>query len=106
MVRRPAPASPLMIALRRRPVSTHDASRNAFGRRTRMRSHEGEQCPGQQTASMPQRVWQKDQREHWRRNIRLCVTPCPTRSCLAMKKRANIAYLIYLYCTMTRKPVQ
>jgi hypothetical protein len=35
-----------------------------------------------------------DQRGHLRRNIRLCVTPCPTISCMAMKKRANIAYLI------------
>jgi hypothetical protein len=25
---------------------------------------------------------------------------------MAMKKRADIAYLIYLYCKMTRKPVQ
>ena len=36
----------------------------------------------------------KDQRAHLRRNIRLCVTPCPTISCMAMKKRANMAYLI------------
>jgi hypothetical protein len=35
-----------------------------------------------------------DQRAHLRRNIRLCVTPCPTIGCTAMKKRANIAYLI------------
>ena len=35
-----------------------------------------------------------DQRAHLRRNIRLCVTPCPTISCMAMKKRAKIAYLI------------
>jgi hypothetical protein len=35
-----------------------------------------------------------DQRAHLRRNIRLCVTPCPTISCMAMGKRANIAYLI------------
>src|SRR5215475_4778208 len=27
-----------------------------------------------------------DQRAHLRRNIRLCVTPCPTISCMAMKK--------------------
>jgi len=35
-----------------------------------------------------------DQRAHLRRHIRLCVTPCPTTSCMAMKKRANIVYLI------------
>src|SRR5262245_4720123 len=35
-----------------------------------------------------------DQRAHLRRNIRLCVIPCPTISCMAMKKRANSAYLI------------
>jgi superfamily II DNA or RNA helicase len=35
-----------------------------------------------------------DQREYLRGNIRLCVTPCPTISCMAMKKRANIANLI------------
>jgi superfamily II DNA/RNA helicase len=32
-----------------------------------------------------------DQRAHLRRNIRLCVTPCPTTSCMTMKKRANNA---------------
>src|SRR6266851_10247917 len=36
----------------------------------------------------------QDQRAHLRRNIRLCVTPCPTISCMAMEKRGNIAYLI------------
>jgi len=35
-----------------------------------------------------------DQRAHLRRHIRLCVTPCPTVCCMAMKKRANIAYQI------------
>ena len=35
-----------------------------------------------------------DQRGHLRGNIRLYVTPCPTISCMAMKKRDNIAYLI------------
>src|SRR5262244_1400808 len=35
-----------------------------------------------------------DQRAHLRRNVRLCITPCPTISCMAMEKRANIAYLI------------
>jgi hypothetical protein len=34
-----------------------------------------------------------DQRAHLRRNIRLCVTPCSTINCMAMKKRANIVYL-------------
>ena len=47
-----------------------------------------------------------DQRAHVRRNLRLCVTPCPTRSCMAMEQRAHMAYLIELYCKMTRKPVQ
>ena len=35
-----------------------------------------------------------DQRAHFRRNIRLCVTPCPTISCMGIKKRADSAYLI------------
>lgn len=40
------------------------------------------------------RSYKKDQRAHLRRNIRLCVTPCPTISCIAIKKRVNIANLI------------
>src|SRR5215831_10454448 len=43
---------------------------------------------------------------HVRRNIRLCATPWPTRSCMTMNKRANIAYLISLYCKMTSKLAQ
>jgi DNA invertase Pin-like site-specific DNA recombinase len=35
-----------------------------------------------------------DQRAHLRRNIRLCVTPCPTISYMATKKGANIVYMI------------
>ena len=40
------------------------------------------------------RVSNWDQRAHLRRNIRLCVTPCPTISCMAIKKRADSACLI------------
>src|SRR5262249_47643647 len=36
----------------------------------------------------------RDKRGHLRRNIRLCITPCLTATCIAMKKRANITYLI------------
>jgi hypothetical protein len=43
---------------------------------------------------LPEDLHEADQRAHLRRNIRLCVTPCPTISCMAMKKRAKIAYLI------------
>ena len=37
---------------------------------------------------------QMDQRAHLRRNIWLCVTPCLTIGCMAMKKRASIIYLV------------
>src|SRR5262245_55362656 len=46
------------------------------------------------TVSEDKRRTVTDQQAHLRRNIRLCVTPCPTISCMAMKKRANMAYLI------------
>src|SRR5262249_58710607 len=35
-----------------------------------------------------------DQRAHLRRNIRLCITLCPTIGCMVMEKRANVTYLI------------
>jgi hypothetical protein len=50
-------------------------------------------APRPQTPSAPP-PRMVDQRAHLRRNIRLCVIPCPTISCMVIKKRAKIAYLI------------
>jgi len=48
----------------------------------------------QHQAAMDMDDRRMDQRAHLRRNIRLYITPCPTISYRAMKKRANIANLI------------
>ena len=47
-----------------------------------------------------------DQRAHLRRNIRLCITLCQTRSCMGIEKEPGPQSCILLSLKMTIKPVR